>query len=139
MGVVGDRRPGDGAEIDPAVLVEGVVLDVDRGPDQVGRDVLERHHDPVVAPVADVGEEGPVAVEDQGVLVQVAGRHPGDGGQGADAAGGEGRHGKAGEEGDDGASGQQGAPEADRLAALAQATKMEKGAGADRVVHAGRR
>ena len=86
-----------------------------------------------------LAELAAVAVEDQGVLVQLAGRHPGDGGQGADAAGGEGRHGKAGEEGDDGGSGQQGAPEADGLAALAQAAKMEEGAGADRVVHAGRR
>ena len=71
--IVGERRPDDGTEVDAAIRVEGMVLDGDRGIDDVGRDVAERNHDAVIALVADIGKEVAAPVEDQHVLRQAGG------------------------------------------------------------------
>ena len=71
-GVVGQGGPQDGAGVNPGIRVEGVVFDRDRRVDQIGRDVTQRHHDPMIALVADVGQQGAVTVEDQHVLRQPA-------------------------------------------------------------------
>ena len=69
--IVRDRRPHDPADIDPTVGVEGPILGGEGGLGDPRRDVVERHDDPVIALLADVGQQGPVAVVDQGVLVHL--------------------------------------------------------------------
>ncbi len=106
VGVVGQGGAEDRGRIDPAVRVEGVVLDGDRRVDDVRRDVADRHDDPVIALVADIGEQVAVAIEDQHVLRQDGGGQPGNRRNVADRLRRHGRHGQQGErkqhdEGDD--------------------------------------
>ena len=68
MQVVIDGGAGDAADVDPAVLVEAMVLDCDGGVDHIGGDVAERNHDSPVPRLADVGQQNAVPVVDQHVL-----------------------------------------------------------------------
>ena len=62
-----EDRADDALDVESGVAVETLVLDPDRGLDHDRRDVLELHGQPVVAVIADVGENGTAAIGDQRV------------------------------------------------------------------------
>ena len=90
MRVIGQRRARDTREVDAIVLVESLVLDRDGRLLDEGRHRVQRHHDAVVAMVADVVDEGAMTIENQHVLVKPGRGKPVDGRQVADRLGGEG-------------------------------------------------
>ena len=80
--IVGDGGADDAAEVDAAVRVERAVLGGERRLHHPWGDIVERHDDPVVAGLADVGQQGAVAIVDQGVLLHLVGGKPANGRQG---------------------------------------------------------
>ena len=67
---VGDGRGGDPHEIEPAVIVEPLILDRDQRLRQVGRYLGQRHFDPLLL---ENGKGEPIRiVEDSGRLVHLA-------------------------------------------------------------------
>jgi hypothetical protein len=74
VGIVGDRRPGDAADVDAAVLVKRPVFDRDRCLANEGRHGFQRNHDAMVTMITDVVDQRAMAVEDQHVLFEPAGR-----------------------------------------------------------------
>ena len=90
MLVVRDCGTKNAANIDAAVAVEGPVLGSEGRLHHPWRDVVKGYHDPVVALLADVGEQLAMPVVDQGVLLQLVRGQAADGGQGPDGLGGDG-------------------------------------------------
>ena len=78
-----ERAAGDGERLDTFVAPEGRVLGGDRGVDEIGRDLFERHEcPPAVVLIGDLLQEHAVAIENAGRLEE-SGRDVGGVGQAA--------------------------------------------------------
>ena len=108
---VGDGGAEDAAHVDAAVLIEGAVLGCQCGLHDPGRDVAERDDDSMVALLADIGEQRPMAIVNQGVLLEISVDDVADRGQRSNGLSRDRRHGQDRDHQEDHQTEDQGAPD----------------------------